>query len=207
MMHDFVALASPFGGSGYPERADAVLHRAHPVRQPHPPDTGRHGAGAFRRRVSGNRCGSGGIRGAVAAAVFGRAHVGDVRRFGAFPVPRAALRAVPGAPCGLRGGVFPKLRLRVVDRAGPKPGPAVGAGVRASPGPDRQTGLRERRRPARVGLSVVGLRPVHSDDDPYARRPPCKAVQAAGGNLIFLCKPSSHKALGEHSNAPSMLIH
>ena len=55
-----------------------------------------------------------------------------------------------------------------------------------------------RRWPARVGPSVVGLRPVYLGDDLYARQPLCEAVQAAGGNFIFVCKPSSHRTLGEY---------
>ena len=56
----FVAPASPFGGSGHPERTDVVRHRAHPVRQPYPPNVGQRAVGAFRGRVFGDHCGSGG---------------------------------------------------------------------------------------------------------------------------------------------------
>ena len=55
-----------------------------------------------------------------------------------------------------------------------------------------------RHRPARVGPSTVGLRPVCLDDDLYARPPLREAVQATGSNFIFVCKPSSHKTLGEY---------
>ena len=42
------------------------------MRQPHPPNAGRGAAGAFRRRVFGDRCGLGWVRGAVGHAVPGR---------------------------------------------------------------------------------------------------------------------------------------
>lgn len=99
----FAAPASPFGESGHPERADAVRHGPRPVRQPYSPNAGRIAAGAFRRRVFGGRCGSGGSGappgmrcpdGRVPAASDGSL------RFRAFPVPQAALRAVPDAPYG-----------------------------------------------------------------------------------------------------------
>ena len=126
---------------------------------------GRRSAGAFRWRVSGDHCGSGEVRAGVGDTVSRRARVGGVGRFGAFPLPQAALRAVPDMPCGRRGGVLPRLHLGVVGCAGPKPGPAVGAGVRASPGRDRQTGLREPRGAGRAfrGRAAAG---------PFGRRPP-----------------------------------
>ena len=63
----------------------------------------------------------------------------------------------------------------------------------------RDCGSRAARRwLARVGPSMVGLRPVHSGDDLYSRQPLCEAVQAAGGNFIFVCRPSSHRTLGEY---------
>ena len=73
-----------------------------------------------------------GGRGAIGDVMSGRRCIGGVGLSAAFPVPQAALRLVPDAPCGRQGGVFPQLRLCVVDRTRPKPGPAVGAGVRAS---------------------------------------------------------------------------
>ena len=198
----FVAPGSPFGGSGHFERADAVRHGPHPVREPHPPNAGRCAAGAFRRRVFGDHCGSGGIRGAFGHAVSGRACVGGVGRFGAFPIPQAALRAVPDAPCGRRDGVLPWLCLRVGGRTGPKPRalPSAQEFVRPRDGTGKQDcGSRAaRRRPARVGPFVVGLRPVRSGGDPYARRPPCETVRAAGGNLILVCGPSGRRTPGEH---------
>ena len=63
----------------------------------------------------------------------------------------------------------------------------------------RDCGSRAARRwPARVGPSPVGLRPAHLGDDLHSRRPLCEAVRAAGGNFIFVCKPSSHRTLGEY---------
>ena len=195
----FVAPASPFGGSGHPERADAVRHGTHPVRQPHPPNARRHSAGTFRRRVFGDRCGSGGIRDAVGHAVSGWACADGVGRFAAFPIQQAALRSVPDAPCGRRDGVLPQLCLCVDGRTGPTPGPAVGTGVRASPGRDRQAGPREPR-----GAAVAGAGRAlrgRAAAGPFGRRslrPPCEAVRAAGGNLIFVCKPSSRRTLGKY---------
>ena len=125
-------------------------HGAHPVRQPHPPDAGRDAAGASRRRVFGNRCGSGQVRGAVRAAGWRISTASSAWR---------RSRRTKAGPCRWR-------RICCVPGTGPANGTA-GAARRA------------RRRPARVGL-----RPVHLGDDPYARRPPCEAVQAAGGNLI-----------------------
>ena len=45
---------------------------------------------------------------------------------------------------------------------------------------------------------MVGRRPVHLGDDPYALRPPGEAGQAAGGSLILVCRPSGHGTLGEY---------
>ena len=85
-----------------------------------------------------------------------------------FPVPSIsdpasctavnARRAVRAA-----GEVLLQLCLRVDGHAGPKPGPAVGAGVRASPGRDRQTGLQE---PDGTGRAFHG----RAAADPFGRR-------------------------------------
>lgn len=78
--------------------------------------------------------------------------------------------------------------------------------VRPQDGTDKQDceSRAARRWLARLGPSTAGLRPVYLGDDLYARQPLCEAVQAAGGNFIFVCKPSSHKTLGEymHGVAP-----
>ena len=140
----FAAPASPFGGPGHLERADAVRHGAHPVRQPHPPNVGRRAAGAFRGRVSGDHCGSGALW-----AVGWRTST-------ALSAHRWLHWALLLAPEFVR----PR------DRAGKRD-----CGSRAA-----------RRRPTRGGPSMVGLRPVHLGDDPYARQPLCEAVQVTGGN-------------------------
>ena len=51
---------------------------------------------------------------------------------------------------------------------------------------------------ARVGTGFTWLRPVYLGDDLFARQPMCAAVLAAGGHFLFVCKPSSHKTLGEY---------
>ncbi len=53
---------------------------------------------------------------------------------------------------------------------------------------------------ARLGPCVAGLRPVYLGDDLYSRQPICEAVRAAGGSVIFVCKPSSHKTLSEYTH-------
>lgn len=50
----------------------------------------------------------------------------------------------------------------------------------------------------RVGASYSWLKPVYLGDDLYARQPTCQAIQAAGGNFLLVCKPSSHKTLAEY---------
>ena len=52
--------------------------------------------------------------------------------------------------------------------------------------------------PTWVGPSTVWRRPVYLDDDLYTRQPLCEAVQATGGNFIFVCKLSSHKTPSEY---------
>jgi hypothetical protein len=53
---------------------------------------------------------------------------------------------------------------------------------------------------SRFGATYAGLRPVFLGDDLFARQPMCVTVQAAGGHFLFVCKPSSHKTLGEYLN-------
>ena len=57
---------------------------------------------------------------------------------------------------------------------------------------------------ARVGAGLTWLRPVYLGDDLFARQPMCAAVQAAGGHYLFVCKPSSHKTLGESLNGADL---
>ena len=42
------------------------------------------------------------------------------------------------------------------------------------------------------------LNPVYLGDDLYSRQPLCEAVLASGGHFLFVCKPDSHKILGEY---------
>lgn len=51
---------------------------------------------------------------------------------------------------------------------------------------------------ARLGPAYAGLKPVYLGDDLYAHQPLCQAIQAAGGNFLLTCKPSSHKTLAEY---------
>jgi hypothetical protein len=46
--------------------------------------------------------------------------------------------------------------------------------------------------------SLAGLDPVFLGDDLFSRQPLCQAVLDAGANFIFVCKPSSHKLIGEY---------
>lgn len=48
------------------------------------------------------------------------------------------------------------------------------------------------------GQSYERLKPVYLGDDLYSRQPICQAVQAAGGNFLFVCKPSSHPTIQEY---------
>lgn len=51
---------------------------------------------------------------------------------------------------------------------------------------------------ARQGQAVKHLRPVYLGDDLFACQPIAAAIQAAGGNFILTCKPSSHRTIGEY---------
>src|SRR6266481_829307 len=50
------------------------------------------------------------------------------------------------------------------------------------------------------GPTVSGLRPIYLGDDLFACQPICAAVQAAGGNFIFVCKPQSHQTVSQYLN-------
>jgi hypothetical protein len=55
-----------------------------------------------------------------------------------------------------------------------------------------------RRWLAAHGQRYARLNPVFLGDDLYSRQPVCQAVQAAGGNFLFVCKPSSHPTIEEY---------
>ena len=55
-----------------------------------------------------------------------------------------------------------------------------------------------RRWLARHGPRLARLDPVYLGDDLYSCQPVCEAVIAAGGHFLFVCKPDSHKTLGEY---------
>lgn len=48
------------------------------------------------------------------------------------------------------------------------------------------------------GSAVKHLRPVYLGDDLFACQPIAAAIQAAGGNFILTCKPSSHRTISEY---------
>jgi hypothetical protein len=43
-----------------------------------------------------------------------------------------------------------------------------------------------------MARATQGSIPVYLGDDLHSRQPICRAVQAAGGHFLFVCKPSSH---------------
>ena len=48
------------------------------------------------------------------------------------------------------------------------------------------------------GSRYAALKPVYLGDDLFSRQPLCEAVKAAGGDFIFVCKPSSHPLIQEY---------
>ena len=42
------------------------------------------------------------------------------------------------------------------------------------------------------------LNPVYLGDDIYSKQPVCEEVLAAGAHFLFVCKPDSHKTMGEY---------
>ena len=55
-----------------------------------------------------------------------------------------------------------------------------------------------RRWLASHGTQYARLRPVYLGDDLFANQPMCEAIQTAGGNFVFTCKPASHKLIQEY---------
>jgi hypothetical protein len=51
---------------------------------------------------------------------------------------------------------------------------------------------------AQHGSTLAHLRPVFLGDDLFACQPVAEAIQAAGGNFILTCKPSSHRTITEY---------
>jgi len=60
---------------------------------------------------------------------------------------------------------------------------------------------------ARHGPAVKHLRPVFLGDDLFACQPIAAAVQQAGGNFIFTCKPSSHRTIAEYIHGAKLEAH
>ena len=57
---------------------------------------------------------------------------------------------------------------------------------------------------ARHGPAVRHLRPIFLGDDLFACQPIATAVQQAGGNFIFTCKPASHPTITEYLNGAEL---
>ena len=51
---------------------------------------------------------------------------------------------------------------------------------------------------AKHGAQYTRLNPIYLGDDLHARQPTCKAVLAASGNFVFVCKPDSHPLIQEY---------
>jgi hypothetical protein len=67
-------------------------------------------------------------------------------------------------------------------------------------------------RAARRWLAAHGprharLRPVYLGDDLFANQPMCEAIQAAGGNFVFTCKPVSHALIQEYITGVDLPTH
>ena len=60
---------------------------------------------------------------------------------------------------------------------------------------------------ARHGSAVAHLRPVFLGDDLFACQPNAIAVQQAGGNFIFTCKPASHQTITEYLTGAELEEH
>jgi len=48
------------------------------------------------------------------------------------------------------------------------------------------------------GSRYAAFKPIYLGDDLFSRQPLCEAVKAAGGDFIFVCKPSSHPLIQEY---------
>jgi hypothetical protein len=59
----------------------------------------------------------------------------------------------------------------------------------------------------RHGPTVKPLRPVFLGDDLFACQPIAEAVQQAGGNFIFTCKPTSHQTIAEYIKGAELEEH
>ena len=59
----------------------------------------------------------------------------------------------------------------------------------------------------RQGATLAPLRPVYLGDDLFACQPIVAAIQAAGGNFIVTCKPSSHQTIAEYLHGAELQEH
>lgn len=60
---------------------------------------------------------------------------------------------------------------------------------------------------AHHGPAVAWLRPIVLGDDLFACQPIAAAVQQAGGNFIFTCKPTSHRTIVEYLQGAELEEH
>jgi hypothetical protein len=60
---------------------------------------------------------------------------------------------------------------------------------------------------ARHGASLGHRRPVFLGDDLFACQPIAAAIQAAGGNFILTCKPTSHRTITEYLYGATLAEH
>ena len=60
---------------------------------------------------------------------------------------------------------------------------------------------------ARHGASLAHLRPVFLGDDLFACQPIAADIQAAGGNFLLTCKPSSHRTISEYLYGATLAEH
>ena len=51
---------------------------------------------------------------------------------------------------------------------------------------------------AAYGCQYAHLKPIYLGDDLFSHQPLCEAVQAAGGNFVFVCKPATHTLIQEY---------
>jgi hypothetical protein len=60
---------------------------------------------------------------------------------------------------------------------------------------------------ARHSAAVGHLRPIYLGDDLFACQPVIAAIQDAGGNFIFTCKPASHQTITEYLHGATLDEH
>jgi hypothetical protein len=107
-----------------------------------------------------------------------------------------------------RHGVFPRVPGRQHRGTRPPTGPAAAAGVHRAPGRGGGAGIANAT-PRSVGSHGPALRhrrAVFLADDLFACQP-IAAVQRAGGNFIFTCKPAPHQTITEYLTGAELEEH